>query len=79
VEKQGEGEPGRDGLLQQIRRPQDDFRVAIRKTAPCFVPQFSERPIPEAPTEEPSLRISAYDCADDSVVGPLSSDLSQKL
>lgn len=58
VEKQGEGEPGRDGLLQQIRRPQDDFRVAIRKTAPCFVPRFSERPIPEAPTD---VEAGSYD------------------
>jgi hypothetical protein len=44
VEKQGEGIPGRDGLLHQIKQPQDDFRIAIRRTAPCFVPQFRNRP-----------------------------------
>ncbi|KAI0250045.1 P-loop containing nucleoside triphosphate hydrolase protein [Lactifluus subvellereus] len=44
VEKQGEGEPGRDGLLQQIRPWQEKFRVAIRKTAPCFVPRFRTKP-----------------------------------
>ena len=42
VEKQGEGEPGRDGLLQQIRPWQEEFRGAIRETAPCFVPQFKD-------------------------------------
>ena len=51
VGKQGEGVPDRDGLLQQIRRPQDEFRVAIRKTAPYFVPQFNKRPIRENPVE----------------------------
>jgi hypothetical protein len=44
AERQGEGIPGRDGLLHQIKQPQDNFRVAIRKTAPYFVPQFRERP-----------------------------------
>jgi hypothetical protein len=47
VEKQGEGEPGRDGLLQQIRPWQEEFRGAIRETAPCFVPQFRKRPARE--------------------------------
>jgi hypothetical protein len=42
VRKQGEGEPGRDGLLQQIRPWQEAFRLAIRKTAPCFVPRFKK-------------------------------------
>jgi hypothetical protein len=51
VEKQGEGVPGREGLLQQIRRPQDEFRVAIRKTVPYFVPRFNKRPIREDPVE----------------------------
>jgi len=41
VERQGEGVPGSDGLLQQIRLPQEEFRVAIRRTAPCFIPQFN--------------------------------------
>ncbi|KAH9965455.1 P-loop containing nucleoside triphosphate hydrolase protein [Russula dissimulans] len=45
VERQGKGIPGREGLLQQIRSPQDNFRVAIRKTAPFFVPQFRKKPI----------------------------------
>ena len=52
VRKQGEGEPGRDGLLQQIRPWQEAFRLAIRKTAPCFVPRWksSVQPIePSAP------------------------------
>jgi len=47
VERQGEGIPGRDGLLHQIKQPQDDFRVAVRGTAPCFVPQYHR------PAEEP--------------------------
>lgn len=42
---QGVGVPGRDGLLHQIKQPQDYFRVAIRGTAPCFVPQFRKRPV----------------------------------
>jgi hypothetical protein len=51
VERQGEGIPGRDGLLHQIKQPQENFRVAIRRTAPCFVPQYRDRPAvePEPP------------------------------
>jgi hypothetical protein len=49
VEKQGEGIPGRDGLLHQIKQPQDDFRVAVRGTAPCFVPQYHRPATPEEP------------------------------
>jgi hypothetical protein len=60
VRKQGEGEPGRDGLLQQIRPWQEAFRLAIRKTAPCFVPRFKKsfvHPIePSVPT--PSAEFS---------------------
>ena len=67
VERQGEGVPRRDGLLQQIRRPQDEFRLAIRKTAPYFVPRFSKRPIREEPIE------------DGDMVSPLSPDPSQDL
>ena len=44
VEKQGEGIPGYDGLLHQVKQPQDEFRIAIRRTAPYFVPQFRDRP-----------------------------------
>jgi len=44
VERQGEGIPGRDGLLHQIKQPQDVFRAAVRRTAPCFVPQYRDRP-----------------------------------
>lgn len=40
VEKQVKGVPGRDGLLQQIRPQQEEFRTAIRTTAPCFVPMY---------------------------------------
>ncbi|KAI0002262.1 P-loop containing nucleoside triphosphate hydrolase protein [Russula compacta] len=54
VEKQSEGIPGRDGLLPQIRPSQDQFRVAVRKTAPRFVPQFSKRPVREVPIDEVS-------------------------
>ncbi|KAH9976107.1 P-loop containing nucleoside triphosphate hydrolase protein [Lactifluus volemus] len=66
VRKQGEGEPGRDGLLQQIRPWQEAFRLAIRKTAPCFVPRFKKRfvhPIePSVPAPSaPGLSESASD------------------
>jgi hypothetical protein len=40
VEKQVKGVPGSDGLLQQIRPQQEEFRTAIRTTAPCFVPKY---------------------------------------
>jgi hypothetical protein len=43
TERQGEGVPGRHGLLHQIKRPQDNFRVAIRRTAPLFVPHLREK------------------------------------
>jgi hypothetical protein len=72
VERQGEGEPGCDGLLQQIRRPQDEFRISIRKTAPCFIPRFSERPIREEPAD-------VVDADDEDTVGPLSPDPGQDL
>jgi hypothetical protein len=42
VEKQVEGVPGREGLLQRIRPQQEEFRTAIRTTAPCFVPKYRE-------------------------------------
>jgi len=48
IERQGEGISGLDGLLHQVKQPQDEFRVAIRRTAPCFVPQFHNRPTGEA-------------------------------
>ena len=44
VERQGKGIPGYDSLLHQMKQPQDEFRIAIRRTAPCFVPQFRNRP-----------------------------------
>lgn len=47
VERQGEGIPGRDGLLHQIKQPQDNFRVVVRGTAPCFVPQYRRPEEPE--------------------------------
>ena len=53
MERQGEGIPGRDGLLHQIKHPQDDFRIAVRKTAPCFVPHYRGRPpTPPSPVYE---------------------------
>jgi hypothetical protein len=42
VEKQVEGVPGRGGLLQQIKPRQEEFRVAIRTTAPCFIPKYKD-------------------------------------
>ena len=53
VEKQGEGIPGRDGLLHQVKEPQDEFRIAIRRTAPCFVPQFRNRPASDRTSVQP--------------------------
>lgn len=44
MERQGEGIPGPDGLLHQIKRPQNKFRVDVRRTAPCFVPQYRGTP-----------------------------------
>jgi len=49
VERQGVGIPGRDGLLHQIKQPQDNFRVAVRRTAPCFVPKYRGRSPPATP------------------------------
>lgn len=66
VKRQGEGVPGRDGLLQQMRLPQEGFRVAVRKTAPCFIPRFGRRH-----AEEGLMSVSA--------VGPLLHNVSQKL
>ena len=61
MERQGEGIPGRDGLLHQIKQPQDNFRVAVRRTAPCFVPQYRRPAEPEEPEPIgfPTLRVSA--------------------
>ena len=42
VEKQVKGVPGSEGLLQQIRPQQEEFRTTIRRTAPCFVPKYRE-------------------------------------
>jgi hypothetical protein len=62
VERQGEGIPGRDGLLHQIKEPQNNFRVEVRRTAPCFVPQYRGRPA--SPTvEEFELRPSCVSAA----------------
>jgi hypothetical protein len=56
VERQGEGIPGRNGLLHQIKQPQDNFRVAVRRTAPCFVPQYRGRAAtPTIEVSEPEL------------------------
>jgi hypothetical protein len=71
VERQGEGIPGREGLLQQIRSPQEKFRVAIRKTAPFLVPQFRKGPI-----REESSSVGSVQCEEelyDGRVGPASS------
>jgi hypothetical protein len=52
VEEQVGGVPEHGGLLQEIRPKQDEFRVAIRRTAPCFVPGYksdtSEEPFEES-------------------------------
>jgi hypothetical protein len=52
VEKQVEGVPGREGLLQRIRPQQEEFRTAIRTTAPCFVPKFRDPEADSAHSEE---------------------------
>lgn len=59
VEKQVQGVPGRDGLLQQIKPRQEEFRVAIRTTAPCFVPKYKE-----SQPQEPVLECGASDSED---------------
>ncbi len=53
VERQGEGVPGHDGLMHQVKRPQDVFRVAVRRTAPFFVPQFRNKPASEGLCDSP--------------------------
>ena len=65
VEKQVQGVPGRNGLLQQIKPRQEEFRVAIRTTAPCFVPKYKVSQPQEAMFEgdtsedwEPHRRLS---------------------
>jgi hypothetical protein len=57
VEKQVQGVPGRDGLLQQIKPRQEEFRVAIRTTAPCFVPKHKE--------SQPQEPMSEYESSED--------------
>jgi hypothetical protein len=54
IKRQGEGIPGRDGLLHQIKQPQDNFRVAIRRTVPCFVPQYRNESSDAASLAAPS-------------------------
>jgi hypothetical protein len=63
VERQGEGIPGRDGLLHQIKQPQDNFRVAVRRTATCFVPQYRGRPATPTVEFEPQFHVSAQSSA----------------
>jgi hypothetical protein len=48
-----------------MRLPQEEFRVAIRKTAPCFIPQFSKRHTGE-------------ELVDENTVGSLFRDLQPK-
>jgi hypothetical protein len=50
VEEQVEGVPEHDGILQQIRPKQEEFRGAIRRTAPCFVPRY-KCDMPDGPVE----------------------------
>ena len=38
IEQLVEGVPDETGLLQTLRRPRDEFKKAIRHTAPCFLP-----------------------------------------
>jgi hypothetical protein len=59
VEKQVEGVPGSEGLLQKIRPQQKEFRTAIRTTAPCFVPKY--RQAQEEPREVVSQSGSSED------------------
>ena len=64
MEKQVEGVtvPGREGLLQRIRPQKEEFRVAIRTTAPCFVPKY--RGAQEEP-EEPREMMSQSGCSEE--------------
>jgi hypothetical protein len=41
IEQLVEGVPDANGLLQTLRRPRDEFKKAIRHTAPCFLPRES--------------------------------------
>ncbi|KAH9965456.1 P-loop containing nucleoside triphosphate hydrolase protein [Russula dissimulans] len=52
VAKQVEGVPERDGLLQQIKPQQEAFRLAIRETAPCFVPKYKDVDREESPSDD---------------------------
>jgi len=72
VDKQVQGVPGRNGLLQQIKPRQEEFRVAIRTTAPCFVPKYKESQPQEAMSEsgtnedwEPHRRLSFLEGEED--------------
>jgi hypothetical protein len=60
AEKQSEGEPGPDGLLQQIRPCQDAFRIAIRQTAPAFIPRFRDETNEDSDAEFKSYRSPAF-------------------
>lgn len=59
VEKQVEGVPGREDLIQRIRPQQEEFRIAIRTTAPCFVPKYKEA---QEEAEEPREMMSQSGC-----------------
>ncbi len=72
MERQGEGIPGRDGLLHQIKEPQDNFRVAVRRTAPCFVPRYRDKPASEEP--EPTLAKSSASACPPFLIGEEVSD-----
>lgn len=51
IDHRVEGTPEEDGLLQTIRPHQDAFKIAIRRTAPHFVPwerTVSWKELPEA-------------------------------
>ena len=61
MEKQVEGVPGSEGLLQQIRPQQEEFRIAIRM-APCFVPKYREVQGDSEPREMlPTQSVSSVD------------------
>jgi hypothetical protein len=38
IDKQTQGVPGENGLLQKIHRLEEDFQLTIRKTAPDYRP-----------------------------------------
>ena len=76
VKSQGEGIPGHDGLLHQIKQPQNNFRIALRRTAPCFVPRYRNERSDQISYAGSESEENSFGAADSSTVysaGPPSS------